>query len=217
MCPVAKSWRGVTLKCRHRYRLLEDTMAQPKIGIIVGTTRTGRFADRPAQWLLDVTRSHGGVAAEIVDLRDYPMPFFDEPGSPMWLPPTNDVAVRWGQRLADFDGFIFITAEYNHGIPGVLKNALDYAYAQFGRKPAAFVGYGAVGAARAIEQLRLNAIEFHIAPLRHAVHIGMMEFVGMLREGKDFADYPHLERAARVMLDDLLWWANTLKAGREAA
>lgn len=186
----------------------------PHVAIIIGTTRQGRFADRPAEWILAHAAARGTLTAEIVDLRDYPLPFFDEPGSPMFVPPAHEAAVRWGRTLERFDGYIFITAEYNHGISGVLKNALDYAYPQFHRKPAAFVGYGNTGGARAIEQLRLNLIEFHVAPLRHAVHVGMTEFIGLLREHKQFADYPHLEHSAVAMLDDLVWWATALRAGR---
>lgn len=188
----------------------------PRIAIIMSTTRKTRFADRPANWILSVARERTDLTAELVDLRDYPMPFFEEPRSPMWEPPANDAARRWADTLAGFHGFVFVTAEYNHGIPAVLKNALDYVYAPLVRKPAACVGYGNVGAARAIEQLRLNLIESHVAPLRNAVHIGMTEFIGLLREGKDFADYPHLAKAAGAMFDELAWWANALKAAREA-
>jgi NAD(P)H-dependent FMN reductase len=189
-------------------------MQKPKIAVIVGTTREGRFADRPTQWILDIANARGDAGFEVVDLRDYPMPFFNEPRSAAFMPPRNEVAVRWAKKIEEFDGYVFITAEYNHGVSGVLKNALDHVYAPFHRKPAAFVGYGGVGAARAIEQLRLHAVELQLAPLRNAVHIGMAEFLGLLQHGKDFKDFPYLEQAANTMLDDLLWWANTLKAGR---
>src|SRR5918998_2839054 len=120
-----------------------------KIGIIISTTREGRFGDRPTQWLVDLAKSRGEAEFEIVDLRDYPLPFFNEPASPVHMPPKNEIAQRLGARIAEFDGYIFITAEYNHGIPAVLKNALDHIYSQFNRKPVAFVGYGGVGGARA--------------------------------------------------------------------
>ena len=188
----------------------------PRIAIIMSTTRNGRFADRPANWILSLAQQRADLVAELVDLRDYPMPFFDEPRSPMWEPPASDEARRWAETIGRFDGFIFVTAEYNHGIPAVLKNALDYVYAPMVRKPAACVGYGNVGAARAIEQLRLNLIESHVAPLRNAVHIGVTEFIGLLREGKDFADYPHLVKAAGAMFDELVWWASALKTARQA-
>jgi NAD(P)H-dependent FMN reductase len=190
-------------------------MPQPlRIGIILSTTRATRFADKPTEWLLNIARKRDDATFEVVDLRDYPLPFFDEPRSPLQTPPTNDVAQRWGKKLAELDGFVFITAEYNHGISGVLKNALDYAYHEFNRKPATFVAYGNAGGARAVEQLRLVLGELQVASLKYAVHIGYAEFVGMLMQGKTFADYPYLEQAAVKMLDDLAWWAATLRAGR---
>jgi NAD(P)H-dependent FMN reductase len=189
----------------------------PRIGVILSTTRQGRFADRPTEWLMNIARQRTDAVFELVDLRDYPMPFFDEPRSPMAVPPKDAVALRWGQKLATLDGFIFVTAEYNHGIPAVLKNALDYAYAEFNRKPATFVAYGSAGGARAVEQLRLILAELQVASLKYAVHIGYAELVGLLRQGKTFADYPYLEGSAVKMLDDLVWWAETLRAGRNAA
>jgi NAD(P)H-dependent FMN reductase len=191
-------------------------MSIPRIAIVISTTRQGRFADRPAQWIADLARARGGADYEILDLRDYPLPFFDEPKSPAWAPPSHAEAQRWAKKVAEFDGFIFITAEYNHSISGVLKNALDFTFAEFNRKPAAFVAYGGVGGARAVEQLRLILIEQQAAPLRNAVHIGLAEFVGMLQQGKDFADYPYLAQSADAALSDLIWWSNALKSARES-
>ncbi len=185
-----------------------------RIGLILSTTRAARFADRPAEWLLEIARKRSDAVFEVVDLRDYPLPFFDEPRSPMIIPPVNEVAKRWAAKLSELDGFVFITAEYNHGIPAVLKNALDYAYAEFNRKPAAFVGYGNAGGARAVEQLRLVLTELQVAPSKYAVQVTRAEFIGILRQGKKFADYPYLEESAVAMLEDLVWWAKTLRAGR---
>ncbi len=189
-------------------------MTKPKIAIIIGTTRQNRFGDKAAQWLYSLAETRPEAEFEIVDLRDFPLPFFDEPMSPMMTKPVNEVAQRWGAKMAGFDGYIFVTAEYNHSLSGVLKNALDYAYFEFNRKPAAFVAYGNAGGARAVEQLRLVCVELQIAPLRAAVHIGMIEFLGMLRDGKTFADYPYLAQSADTMVNDLLWWTNALKAAR---
>jgi NAD(P)H-dependent FMN reductase len=189
-------------------------MSKPRIGIVISTTREGRFGDKPAAWIRDIAAARGDLEVEIVDLRDYPMPFFDEPGSPIYAPPRNEVARRWAQKVAELDGFIFVTAEYNRGPPAVLKNALDYAYKEFNHKPAAYVGYGGVGGARAVEQLRLINIELKMAPTRSGVHIGGADFIGMLMQGKTFADMPHLDPAAAVMLDELAWWARALKAAR---
>lgn len=193
-------------------------MTEPlQIGVILGSTRIGRFADRPAQWLMSLAQPCAGATFELLDLRDYPLPFFDQPKSPLREPSQNEVAQRWARKLAALDGFVFVTGEYNHGIPAVLKNALDHVYAEFNRKPAGFVGYGNAGAARAIEQLRLTLVELQVAPLRGAVHLSREQFVGMLLDGKTFADFPPLEQAGMAMLRELLWWAEALRAGRERA
>jgi NAD(P)H-dependent FMN reductase len=192
-------------------------MSKPHIGIVISTTREGRFGDKPAAWIRDHAAARGDLEVEIIDLRDYPMPFFDEPASPLYVPPKNEAARRWGQKVAELDGFIFVTAEYNRGVPAALKNALDYAYKEFNRKPAAYVGYGGVGGARAVEQLRLISVELQMAPTRSGVHIGGADFFGMLMQGKTFADMPHLEPTAVTMLDELTWWVHALKSAREAA
>ena len=190
--------------------------SKPRIGIILSTTRETRFADRPAQWVLDIAKTRGDADYEIVDLRDYPIPFFDAVGSPRFVPQTNEVALRWARKVSELDGYIFVTAEYNRSISGVLKNALDHIYDEPARKPAAFVGYGAVGAARAVEQLRLMAVELSMVPMKAGVHINMEPLLGMLRGGKDFADYDYLAPTVTAMLDELAWYTKTLKLGREA-
>jgi NAD(P)H-dependent FMN reductase len=190
---------------------------KPKIGIVLSTTRAKRFADKPGEWLLGLAGKRDDADFEIVDLRDYPMPFFEEDGSPAWVPPANEAAIRWGKKMAELDGYVFITAEYNHSMSGVLKNALDYAYTEYNRKPATFVGYGGVGGARAVEQLRLVLAELQIASLKHTVHINAPEYLGIVNEGKSFADFPYLGDAAVLMLDQLVWWSATLKTGREMA
>jgi len=189
----------------------------PHIGIVIGSTREGRFSERAAAWFYAIAARRTDLSVEIIDLRDYPLPFFDEPASPAWVPPKNPVAERWTTKLAELDGIVFVTPEYNHGYSAVLKNALDYAFQPFNRKPAAFVGYGGVGAARAIEQLRMVAVELQMAPIPKSVNIGMAEFLGIWQQGKDFVDFPHLEQAAVALLDDLSWWSLTLKTGRQAA
>ena len=186
----------------------------PRIGIVLGSTRTGRFADRPAEWLAGIAAQRDDVACEIVDLRDYALPFFDEPKSPFREPSKHPVALRWAEKVRALDGFVFVTGEYNHSIPGVLKNALDYLYAEWNRKPAAFVAYGNAGGARGVEQLRLMLVELQVAPLRSAVHLVRGEFMDVLMNKKTFADFPHLEQAANVMLDDIAWWSRALRAAR---
>jgi len=192
-------------------------MAKPRIGILIGTTRPARFGDRPAQWLLDLAQERTDAEFEIVDLRDYPMPLFEAAASPRFVPVSDPVAIRFVEKLASLDGVVFITAEYNHAVAGALKNALDYVYDELARKPAAFLGYGAVGGARAVEHLRLICVELSMAPTKTAVHIAMEPFLGLIRDGKTFADYPYLADGAKAMLDELVWWTLTLRAGRETA
>lgn len=190
---------------------------KPKIGIIIGTTRQGRFADGPARWIADIAGRRRDADYEIVDLRDYPMPFFEELGSPFYVPPQNEVALKWASKIDSLDGYIFLTAEYNHSISGVLKNALDYAYKEFNRKPATFVAYGGTGGARAVEHLRNILAELQVASLKFPVHIGMNEMLGIMREGKTMADFPYLDDTAEKMLDELIWWTTALKNARESA
>lgn len=191
-------------------------MNRSKIGVILSTTRAGRFADRPARWVLDIAKARDDADYEIVDLRDYPIAYFDAPASPRFVPVPDPVALRFAAKMAELDGYIFITAEYNRAIPAVLKNALDHIYSEPARKPAAFVGYGAVGGSRAVEQLRLIAVELSMVPMKAGVHINMEPLLGMIRDGKDFPDYPYLVPTVTAMLDELAWYTKVLKAGRES-
>ena len=125
-------------------------MAKLKIAIVISTTRAARFGHKPAQWVHDIAAQRDDIETEIIDLRDFPMPFFDEVASNAWAPSQNPVAQHWQKKVAEFDGYIFVTAEYNHGIPAVLKNALDYAYPEWNKKAAGFVGYAV--AALLVEQ-----------------------------------------------------------------
>ncbi len=191
-------------------------MTNPKIGIIVSSTRQGRFADKPAQWIFDLASRRTDLQPELLDLRDYPMPFFDEVASPAWAPSKNEVAQRWQQKIAEKDGFVFITAEYNRSITAALKNAIDYAYPQWNRKAAGYVGYGSVGGARAIEQLRQISVELQLAPTRTGVHIQWPVYLAVGQEGKSLSEFDFLNQNATDMLDQLVWWSNALKAARES-
>lgn len=192
-------------------------MAKLKIAVIIGTTRATRFGHKAAQWILDIAAKRDDLDVEVIDLRDFPLPFFEEVASNAWAPTQNEVGVRWQKKVAEFDGYIFVTAEYNHGIPGVLKNALDYAYPEWNRKAAACIGYGAVGGARAVEQLRLVCVELQLAPIRAAVHIQGADFMAVMREGKPISELEYLRPGAQTMLDELAWWSGALKAARGKA
>jgi NAD(P)H-dependent FMN reductase len=189
-------------------------MAKPRIGIIISTNRATRFGERAAKWIHDIAAARTDMRVELVDLRHYPMPFFDEVASNAWVPSKNEVAQRWQKKVAEFDGYVFVTAEYNRGVPAVLKNALDYAYPEWNRKPAAYVGYGSVGAARSIEHLRLICVELQMAPTRTGVHIQGGDFMAVWQQGKDIKELKYLEKNSKDMLDELHWWASALKAAR---
>lgn len=192
-------------------------MSKPKIAIIIGSTRKARFADKPAAWLLEEVKKRDDLEVELLDLRDFDLPLFDEVASNLWVPSSDERAVAWQNKIAEFDGYIFLTPEYNHSINGALKNALDQAYKEWNRKPAAAMGYGGVGAARAIEHLRGIAVELQMVPLRNAVHLGGGEFMKVSPLGKngemsEVADI--LRPSLGAMLDELVWWANATKAAR---
>lgn len=189
-------------------------MANPKIAIIISSTREARFGEKPARWIYDIAAQRSDIDVEIVDLRDFPLPFFNEVASNAWAPSQNEVAQRWQKKIAEFDGYIFITAEYNRSITGALKNALDQAYVEWNRKPAAYVGYGSVGAARAIEHLRLINVELQMVPTRTGVHIQGGDFMAVSQQGKSLTELTYLQPNVSTMLDELTWWAKTLKAAR---
>jgi NAD(P)H-dependent FMN reductase len=131
-------------------------MTDVKIGIIVGSTRPGRHARAVADWVLGQTSGRPGAGYEIIDLADYPLPHLDEPMPPSYGQYQHDHTKAWASTIGGYDGFIFVTPEYNHSTSGVLKNAIDYLYAEWNNKAAAFVSYGSLGGARAIEHLRAN-------------------------------------------------------------
>ncbi len=187
-----------------------------KTGIIISSIRPNRFADKPAEWILGLARQRPELDVELLDLRDYPMPLFAEEGSPAFAPTKNEVAQRWQAKIDSLDAFIFVVAEYNRSITGALKNAMDYAYPQWVKKPAGFVGYGSVGGARAIEHLRLITVELQMAPMRSGVHISGADFMAAWQGGKPISDMPHLEPSAKDMLDQLIWWGRALKTARAA-
>ncbi|MGX5849764.1 NADPH-dependent FMN reductase [Mesorhizobium sp. PL10] len=191
-------------------------MSKPKIAIVVGSTRAARFADVPAQWIAKIAKAHADIDVEIVDLRDWPLPFFDEVASSAWAPSQNEVAQRWQKKVAEFDGFIFTAAEYNHGPTAVLKNAIDYAANEWNKKPAGFVGYGSVGGSRAVEHLRLAAVELQMAPVKSAVHIAWADFLAVRQGEKKLEEIEHLNQAATALVNDVAWWARVLKAARQA-
>ena len=193
-------------------------MSNPKIAIIVSSTRPTRFADIPTAWIKAQADARGDIDAEVVDLRDFPMPFFDEVASNAWAPTQDPVAQKWQKKLAEFDGYIFVVAEYNRSITGVLKNALDQAYVEWARKPFGAVAYGSMGGTSALAHLRMIGVELQMVPVRNSVHIGGGDFFkvhpGFGGSG-NLADIAgSIEPSAKALLDDVVWWANATKAAK---
>jgi NAD(P)H-dependent FMN reductase len=193
------------------------TIKDVLIEVISSTTREGRFSERTAHWVDQQLRARDTFDVELIDLRDHPLPFFDAvPPAKAGRDYANDEVARLGRTLDRADGFIVLTAEYNHGYPAVLKNAMDWTFPEWQHKPIAFVGWGNVGGARAIEQLRLVAVEFEMAPLRHAVHI-LPDVMMAARQAGDVSDtsaFTPLEPKLKLLADDLSWWAAALAAAR---
>ena len=191
---------------------------QPRIAVILGSTRKTRFADKPAQWILDKAKARGDWDVELVDIRDFDLPMFDEMASNAWMPSADPRAVAWQQKIASFDGYIFVVAEYNRSITGALKNALDQAYVEWAKKPMTAIAYGSVGGTRALEHLRNIAVELQMVPTRNAVHLGMGDFFkvhpGFGGTGNMADVEANLLPAAGASLDDLAWWAKATKAAR---
>jgi NAD(P)H-dependent FMN reductase len=190
-----------------------------RVGLIVGSTRPNRFADTPVQWLVEGASARRDLQLAVLDLRDYRLPFFNEPASPAYTGGvyTEPEAEAWRKRIGEFDAFIATVAEYNHGPTAVLKNAFDSAFLEWQRKPIAFVGYGGVGAARAIETLRGAVIELQMAPIRHEVNIAMEPYLGIVQNGRSLNDYGYLVQSREAMFDHLVWWGEALKAARQKA
>jgi NAD(P)H-dependent FMN reductase len=187
------------------------------ISVVIGSTRQGRFSEKPAQWILQRLEKRDGVDARLLDLRDFPMPFLDEPVPPAMpgRPPyENDVVKKWTAAIAQSDGFVFVTPEYNYGPSAVLKNAIDWVYPEWNRKAAAFVSYGGAAGVRSVQQLRETAIELQLAPIRSSVHIPAATLWTHFQGGDVNAGLAELEGPAGIMIEDLLWWTAALKAAR---
>jgi NAD(P)H-dependent FMN reductase len=189
------------------------------ISVVVGSTRQGRFSEKPAQWIFQHLKKRGDVEARLLDLRDFPMPFFDQPATPA-APGRpayeNEIVQRWTAAIAQSDGFVFVTPEYNYGPPAVLKNAIDWVYPEWNRKAACFVSYGSAGGARSVQQLRQVAIEVQLAPIRSSVHIPVATLMAHFQGGDVDKGLAELEASAKKMIDDLLWWTTALKTARDA-
>lgn len=191
-----------------------------KIQVIIGSTRENRFSEKPATWIYELAQARKDVEVEIVDLRDYPMPFFEGAISParMGRKYSHQEVQRWADKIDEADGYIIVSPEYNHGYPAVLKNAFDHTYPEWNNKPVGFVSYGGTGGARAVEQLRQVVIELQMAPIKAAIHLPVSVLLAYLKpqEGDPANPFDGLKEQANGFLDQLIWWTKALKSAREA-
>ncbi|MFI9330205.1 NADPH-dependent FMN reductase [Kitasatospora sp. NPDC052868] len=184
----------------------------PKIGIILGSTRPNRNGEQVARWVLDIAARRTDARFELLDLRDHPLPHLDEPMPPSLGRYQNEHTRQWAETIASFDGFVIVTPEYNHGIPGVLKNALDFLYAEWNNKAVGFVSYGGVGGVRAVEQLRLVAGELQLADVRQQVALSLItEFENY----QVFKPGDYNVPALNTMIDQVIAWSAALAPLRE--
>jgi NAD(P)H-dependent FMN reductase len=182
-----------------------------RIGIIIGSTRPGRKAEAVARWVHGIASKRSDATYEVVDIQEFNLPLLDEPVPPSMNQYSKEHTKRWAAKIAAYDGFVFVTPEYNHATSGALKNAIDFLYKEWNNKAAGFVGYGSAGGSRAIENLRLVMGEVMVADVRQAV---------LLSLATDFENYatfkpaPTHEKAVNTMLDQVVAWSIALQGVR---
>jgi NAD(P)H-dependent FMN reductase len=185
-----------------------------KVAIILGSTRPGRNGEAVAEWVHRIARQRDDARFELVDLRDHPLPHLDEAVPPAMGRYAHDHTKRWAATIAAYDAFVFVTPEYNHSMPGALKNAIDFLYAEWNDKVAGFVGYGSSGGVRAVEHLRLVMAEMQVATVRQQVGLSLFT---------DFESFSTFRPAdlhrplLDTMLDQVVAWGGALKRVREEA
>jgi len=190
-----------------------ECMKPLNIGIIIGSTRPGRNGQAVAKWVYEIAQKRSDAEFELVDIKDFDLPLLDEPFLPVFGQYTKPHTKRWAAKIARFDGYVFVTPEYNHGTSGALKNAIDFLFAEWNNKAAGFVSYGGVGGARAVEQLRLVLVNVQVATVCNQV---------MLSLSTDFENFSvfrpalHHVKSVDEMLDQLILWTGALKGIREA-
>jgi len=191
-----------------------------KIGIILGSTRPGRRGQQVAEWVAAVAdKQEKDVTYEVVDLATFDLPVLDEEHPALFGKYGKEHTSRWAEAIGSYDGFVFVTPEYNHSVPGGLKNALDFLYAEWNNKAAGFVGYGLHGGTRAVEHLRTILAELKVATVRTQVVVSIFNDFTMTAptETGTFTPGPHHEPTLITMLDEIVAWSEALKPLRDPA
>jgi NAD(P)H-dependent FMN reductase len=186
-----------------------------RIAVVVGSTRPGRRADQVARWVLEAARDRADpeVSYDLVDLADTDLPLLAEPLPAALGGYQHEVTRRWARTVSAYDGFVFVTPEYNHAMPAVLKNAVDHLFSEWHDKAAGFVSYGFTGGVRAVEQLRLTLAEVKVACVRSQVALMLStDFAidDMTRPGT-FTPQAHHGPILDRLLDELTAWTGALQ------
>ena len=183
-----------------------------KIGIILGSTRPGRNGEAVAKWVYEIAKKRNDAEFELVDVKDYNLPLLDEPIPPSMGQYSKPHTKTWAAKIDSFDGFVFVTAEYNHGIPGALKNAIDFLFGEWNNKAAGFVSYGSAGGARAVEQLRGVLAEVQIATVRNQV---LLSLFSDFENFSVFKPDPRHTKSTNEVFDQVIAWSEALKPMRK--
>lgn len=185
-----------------------------KIGIILGSTRPGRRGEPIAHWVYEHAQQRSDAEFELVDIADYHLPHLDEEMPPSLGQYTQPHTLKWAEKVDSFDGYIFITPEYNHSTSGALKNAIDFLYAEWNNKAAGFVSYGSAGGTRAVEHLRLVMAELQVASVRAQVALSLFtDFTNYT----EFTPAAHQTAALEPLFDQVVAWSNALATVRAEA
>ncbi len=182
--------------------------SQLSVAIILGSTRPGRNGEAVSRWMYEIAKKRNDADFELVDIKDFELPLLDEPIPPSRGQYSKKHTRDWSAKIDSFDGYVIVTPEYNHGIPGALKNAIDFLFKEWNNKAAGFVGYGSAGGVRAVEQLRLVMAELKVATVRGQVQLSLFT------DFENFSKFkPHQihEKSANNMLDEVIAWAGALK------
>jgi NAD(P)H-dependent FMN reductase len=182
-----------------------------RIGIILGSTRPGRRGEAVAHWAHQHASQRSDATYELVDIATFNLPLLDEPVPPSLGKYSKPHTFAWADKIASFDGFVFVTPEYNHGISAALKNAIDFLYKEWNNKAAGFVAYGSAGGVRAVEQLRLVMAELQVADVRAQVALSLYTDFEKFSTFKPAALH---EKSLATMLDQLVAWSGALKSLR---
>lgn len=179
-----------------------------RLAIIIGSTRPGRKAEDVARWVHEIAKKRSDAEFELVDVQSFGLPLLDEPVPPSMDQYSKPHTKAWAAKIAAFDGYVFVTPEYNHGIPGALKNAIDFLYKEWNNKAAGFVSYGSAGGARSVEHLRAVMSELQVAHVRSQV------MLSLFTDFENFATFKpaaHHEKSVDAMLEQLIAWSGALK------